>query len=267
VTSPHPAAIDQLPSVGDAAVCMGVFDGVHRGHLALVDETIRAAQARGLRSVALVFDPHPDEVVRPGTVIPRLATLAENLRRLAAAGIDAPLAIRFDPGLRALTPEDFLAAMAPAVRVRALVMTPESAFGRNRAGTPEAMAAHGRDAGFDLVLANRIVRDGDAPISSGRVRESLRTGQLVMAERLLGHPPFLEAVVASRSGDRLALACTYAAALPPIGRYRVGVGPASDDRAMEGVLVVDDGSIGLEGWSDPPATGDVLAMDLLERLA
>jgi FAD synthase len=117
------------------------------------------------------------------------------------------------------------------------------------------------------VLANRIVMDGDAPISSGRVRESLRTGELAMAERLLGHPPFLEAVVASPSGDRLALACTYAAALPPTGRYRVGVRPASDDRATESLLVVDDGNIGLEGWSDAPVTGDVLAMDLLERLA
>jgi riboflavin kinase/FMN adenylyltransferase len=264
--APEPAPIDRLPAVGEAAVCMGVFDGVHRGHLALVGETVRAAEERGLRSVALVFEPHPDEVVRPGTVVPRLAPLAENLRRLAAAGIDAPLPVRFGAELRARTAEDFLAAMAPAVRVRALVMTPESAFGRNRAGTPETMAAHGRDAGFDLVLVQHIVEDDGAPISSGRVRDAVRAGDIDAATRLLGHPPIIEAVTRPNENG-WALSFAYPAALPSPGRYRVTTRPASGSSlAAEAVLIVRQDDIGLEGLEGGGAEGETVGLELLERI-
>ena len=87
-------AIHELPEVGEAAVCMGVFDGVHRGHLALVEATVQAARQRGLKAVALVFDPHPDEVVRPGTLVARLAPLHENMRRLTEASIDVAVPLR-----------------------------------------------------------------------------------------------------------------------------------------------------------------------------
>src|SRR4029077_15173731 len=95
------SSVDELPAIGDAAICMGAFDGVHRGHLALVAATVEAARERGLRPVALVFDPHPDEVVRPGTQVPRLAPLSENLRRLRMAGIE-PVPLRFAVALRTL---------------------------------------------------------------------------------------------------------------------------------------------------------------------
>src|SRR6266550_7290379 len=103
-------SVDDLAEVGEAAVCMGVFDGVHLGHLALIAATVQAARQRGLQAVALVFDPHPDEVIRPGTQVARLAPLRENLRRLTEAGIDVPLPLRFDDDLRALTAGEFLQA-------------------------------------------------------------------------------------------------------------------------------------------------------------
>jgi riboflavin kinase/FMN adenylyltransferase len=211
--------IDALPPVGPAAVCMGVFDGVHRGHVALAEITVSAARARGAASVALVFQPHPDEVVRPGTVVPRLAPLAENLRRLAIAGIDHPLVVRFDAELRSREPAAFLAAMAPAIALRALVMTPESGFGRNRAGTPEAMRALGPRAGFDLVMAADIVLEAGEPISSARVRSALREGDIPEAVRLLGHPVRHEAVGERDTDGALVLRFDYPAALPGPGRY------------------------------------------------
>jgi riboflavin kinase/FMN adenylyltransferase len=240
------SAIGELPAVGPAALCMGAFDGVHLGHLALVRATMRVADARGIRSVALVFDPHPDQVVRPGTVVPRLAPVTENLRLLAAAGIDAPLAVRFDAALRALAPEEFLAAMAPAIELRALVMTPESAFGRNRAGTPEAMREHGRSVGFEVVPVDEVVRDASGPISSARVRQALADGNIDGAARLLGHPPYLEASLGERVGSGWRLTFDYAPALPAPGAYPAHV---RDDRPAL-VTVSADEDVSLTTASD-----------------
>ena len=152
--------------------------------------TRRAAEDAGCLGGARVR-PTPRRGGPDRARVPRLAPLAENLRRLEAAGIDGALP-RFDPPLRSLTPEKFLPALAPSIALRMLVMTPASAFGRNRAGTPDAMRAHGRTAGFDLVLAEPVM-DGGGPISSARVRAALAAGDIAEATRLLGHPPFLAA--------------------------------------------------------------------------
>jgi riboflavin kinase/FMN adenylyltransferase len=231
-------ALDEVPEVGPAALCMGVFDGVHRGHLALVAATRAAAAERGVRSVALLFDPHPDEVIHPGTAMPRLATPGLNLRMLEEAGVDCALPIRFDSALRSLRPQDFLAAMAPAIDLRALVMTPESAFGRGRAGTPDAMRAHGRATGFDLVLASETILDGGEPISSGRIRVAIREGRIGEATRMLGHPPTIEArlvpAIATDGAARLRAAVDYTAAMPPQGTYAAAI--RSDAGAVSATL-------------------------------
>lgn len=253
--TPEPTihAIGALPRIGPAAVCMGAFDGVHRGHLALVEATVGAARARSAASVALVFEPHPDEVVRPGTVVPRLAPLAENLRRLAAAGIDHPLAVRFDASLRALEPEAFLASMAPSIELRALVMTPASAFGRNRAGTPETMAILGARAGFDLVVADDLVRDDDEPISSARVRACLAAGDLATARRLLGHPVYLDARVDEAGDGTGRLRFGYPAAVPAPGHYPAALRwPDGEGPAIGELEVTGDGLL----LRAPGATGE-----------
>jgi FAD synthase len=257
-------AIDDLPEVGMAAVCMGAFDGVHRGHVRLVETTRAAAHALGVASVAMVFDPHPDEVIRPGLVVPRLAPLEVNLRWLGEAGIDHPLAVRFDPALRALEPEAFLGAMAPSITLRALVMTPESAFGRARAGTPDAMRAHGRVAGFELVLAEQEV-DGGAPVSSARVRAALAGGDVAEATRLLGHLPYLGGRLAG-DGTRAELRLRYAAALPGPGRYLADLLENRGRREVE-VTAGGDGRIFVTRDAPPPGDrGVAIEVVLRERL-
>jgi riboflavin kinase/FMN adenylyltransferase len=241
VTSPSLArALDEVPRVGSAALCMGVFDGVHRGHLALIEATRAAAVEHRARSVALLFDPHPDEVIHPGTVTPRLATPGLNLRMLEEAGVDVAIPIRFDSTLRSLPPEEFLTAMEPAIELRALVMTPESAFGRGRAGTPDAMRAHGQALGFDLVVAEEIVLYGGEPISSARIRGAVQGGRIEEATRMLGHPPTIEATLvpagAADGAARLRLAIDYPAALPPRGSY--GVEIRSDAAAVSATLEI-----------------------------
>jgi riboflavin kinase / FMN adenylyltransferase len=255
--------IDGLPRIGPAAICMGVFDGVHRGHRRLVAATRAAARDRGVASVALVFDPHPDQVIREGLVVPRLAPLGVNLRWLHEAGIDAALPVRFDAALRSLMPAEFLAAMHPAVPVRALVMTPDSAFGRGRSGTADAMREHGLQVGFDLVLAGQELDDG-RPISSARVRAALADGDIAQAARLLGHPPYLEG--RPRAGAATELILTYPAAIPAPGRYSAEALSGGHRRAVE-LTVGDDGRVSLT-WpgGTPPVARGVLSLELGEHL-
>jgi riboflavin kinase/FMN adenylyltransferase len=246
--------VDELPAIGEAAICMGVFDGVHRGHLALVDATVDAARERGVRPVALVFDPHPDEVVRPGVRVARLAPLDENLRRLREAGIE-PVPLRFDDPLRSLTAEQFLSAMGPGIRVRALVMTPESAFGRDRAGTPEALQVVGQAAGFDVLVIERIASDDQEPISSGRIRRALSSGALDDATAALGHPAYLEGNV----GADGQISFAYHPALPAAGVFDVSVRGAAPKSGQ--LRIGPDGSVAIV----EPRTVGFVALDLLSR--
>ncbi len=220
------AAFGNLPAVGPAAVCMGVFDGVHLGHQALVAATRRAADERGVAAVALLFDPPPAEVIRPDHRVPRLAPTAENLRRLREVGADIAFALDFTAAVRDLAPETFLAALAPAIELRALVMTPESAFGRARAGTPDAMRVHGRSVGFDIVILEPLAGDAGGPVSSTRVRELLARGEVGAAAVLLGRAPYLAGSVVHGDGrgrelgyPTANLAFDYLPALPKLGIY------------------------------------------------
>jgi riboflavin kinase / FMN adenylyltransferase len=227
--------IEALPPIGPAAVTLGAFDGVHLGHRHLAHATVAAASQRDAAAVALVFTPHPDEVVRPGTVVERLLPPEVTLERLAAVGMDHVVPVRFDEALRSLEPEDFLAALAPAIELRAIAMGIGSAFGRRRAGTLERVTAIGREGGFDAVAVEPFQVDGEA-VSSSRIREALRDGSVVEAARLLGAAPFLRGVVVEgdHRGRELGfptanLSFDYRPALPSLGIYLGRVSVAERD--------------------------------------
>ena len=205
------------------ALVLGVFDGVHRGHRVLLSAVREAAAARGARPVALVFDPPPIEVIRPGQRVRRLAPLSENLVRIQEAGVE-PVALRFDASVRDLPPEAFLEALTPGLRPAAIVMTADTAFGRDRAGTPSRLAEIGASRGFEVVLVDPEVDDG--PISSTRIRRALVEGDIPAATRLLGRRPSLsgEVVRGDGRGQGLGyptanLAFQYRPALPALGIY------------------------------------------------
>jgi riboflavin kinase/FMN adenylyltransferase len=237
----------ELPTIGAAAVTLGVFDGVHRGHRHLLDALRGAATVSAAKSVAILFEPHPEEVIR-GMTVPRLAPTAVNAARIVEAGVDHAVPLRFDDALRALAPEEFLDALAPAIELRAFVMTPESAFGRGRAGTLERMRELAAERGFEVVTVEPLVVDGE-PVSSSRVRLALAAGEIGQATALLGRAPYLEGVVVhgDRRGRSLGfptanLAFGYSPALPALGIYlgRVavperGVGPAHPALVSVGV--------------------------------
>ena len=124
---------------------MGVFDGVHRGHRALLSAVREAAAARGAHPVALVLDPPPIEVIRPGQTVARLAPFDEDLARIEGAGV-RPVAVAFDEPVRDLSAEDFLMAVVPALQPVAVVVTPDSAFGRRRREARSTWSRSGRGA-------------------------------------------------------------------------------------------------------------------------
>ena len=220
----RPLGIAELPSIGPAVVTLGVFDGVHLGHRAILEATRNLAAELGSSSLALVFHPPPDEVLRPGTIVPRLAPLRVNLPRIEATGVDRALPIRFDDALRELAAEEFLDALSPAVEVAGLVMSSRSAFGRDRGGTPPRMQDLGAERGF-LVRVVEPIEVGDGIVSSTRVREAIAGGD-VEGAHALGVAPYLEGIVVTgdRRGRELGfptanLRFDYLPVMPSLGIY------------------------------------------------
>ena len=250
-----------IPSIGPAVVTLGVFDGVHRGHRHLLAAAAAAARDRDAAAVALVCNPHPDEIIRPGTTVPRLLPPKLTLERLNGSGIDHAVVIGFNDAVRSMPPEDFLAALGPGLELRGVVMTPDSAFGRGRSGTPERMAEIGAERGFDAVTVQPLLLDG-AAVSSSRIRSVLGDGDVTAAAALLGAPPLLQGTVVhgDRRGRELGfptanLGFEYTPALPALGIYlgRVlvadrGVGPGHPALVSIGVRPTfhDDGRVLVE---------------------
>ncbi len=246
--------LDELPPIGPAVITLGVFDGVHRGHRHVLDATVLAARERGAASVVLVFSPHPDEVIQPGTKVERLLPPELTMERLLAAGIDHGFEVRFDAAVRSLEPEEFLAGLGPALELRGITMTPDSAFGRARGGTLERVAEIGAENGWDCISVDPLVVD-DEVISSSRIRRSLADGRIEAATDLIGAAPFLRGTVVhgNQRGRQLGfptanLAFDYPAALPALGIYlgRVsvperGVGPGHPALVSVGVRPTFDG--------------------------
>jgi len=283
VAVPPPVAVGELPTIGPAAVTLGVFDGVHLGHQAVLAATVRGAAEAGAASVALVFFPHPDEVLRPGSVVPRLAAPATSLEWIGQAGIERPILLRFDDALRSLPPEGFLDALAPALDLRILVMTPGTAFGRGRAGTPERLRELGSARGFGVVLVEPV-EVGGAVVSSSRVRQAVAAGDLEAARELLGRPPIVEGTVVHGDGRGRGLGfptanleTPYPGVLPPLGIYRGrtsvaerGVGPGHPSLVSIGVRPTFGGGRPLAEVYLLDYDGDLydawLRVELLDRL-
>jgi riboflavin kinase/FMN adenylyltransferase len=273
-------SLTELPPIGPAVVTMGVFDGVHLGHRAALDATRAAASERRASSVALVFDPHPDEVVHPGTVVPRLAPTPVNLTRMAKLGIQHPVAIRFDEELRTLTAEEFLAGLRPAIELRGLVMGRHSAFGHEQGGTVDAMARLGATSGFDVVVVERVEAEG-AVVSSTRIREAIASGD-VAAAALLGAPAYLEGQVVQgdHRGRSLGfptanLRFAYQPAMPALGIYagRVARGGPPHQAALVSVgtrPTFDEGGVVVAEVHlldfDGDLYGTLLGVELVARL-
>src|SRR5439155_16567347 len=183
------------PSCRPGVVAVGNFDGVHRGHAALLAEARRQAHAVGGHAVALTFDPHPLQLLRPDQFQPVLTTAADRAALLRACGADEVLFLKTTPVLLQKSATEFFQhILQERLAVRALVEGVNFGFGRNREGTIETLAALCREATISLTIVPPVLRDGQ-PISSSRVRRALERGAVAEAAELLNRPYRLRGTV------------------------------------------------------------------------
>jgi riboflavin kinase / FMN adenylyltransferase len=180
-------------------VTIGVFDGVHRGHQHLVGVLMEQARAEDLATAALTFNPHPRQVLRPGTAVTYLTSLEERVELLQGLGLDAVGVLAFTSELAQLSAEDFLALLVDELQMRLLVVGPDFALGRNRGGTIGVMHQIGQRLGFRVEVAWLLAESGEK-VGSSAIRQALAEGDVARVGRLLGRPFSLRGPVVA--GDR-----------------------------------------------------------------
>ncbi|MEY4416993.1 MAG: hypothetical protein RIQ53_4286 [Pseudomonadota bacterium] len=182
------------PGLADAcAVTIGNFDGVHRGHQAMLALLHNEARHRGLASCVLTFEPHPREFFarrggQPESAPRRIATLRDKLAELERCGIDQVVLLRFDPALAALAPQDFIQqVLLDGLRARYVLVGDDFRFGARRLGDYATLDAAGQRLGFDVARMMSYEVHG-LRVSSSAVREALARGDMDAAAALLGRP-------------------------------------------------------------------------------
>jgi riboflavin kinase/FMN adenylyltransferase len=196
---------------------VGSFDGVHRGHHAVLEEIARRAAAAGRASVLVTFEPHPLEVVNPQAAPPLLTTGPERREILAQTALDYVLFLRFDRELAAYTPEQFVRrVLIGRCGMRELVIGHDHGFGRGRSGDVETLRRLGAQYGFamDVVPAVDV---GEQHVSSSRIRRAVAGGDLATAARMLGRPYQVSGMVGrgERRGRQIGVPTINLAEVPP----------------------------------------------------
>jgi riboflavin kinase/FMN adenylyltransferase len=175
------------PAAAATAIAIGSFDGVHRGHAALLERVIARARGAGIVPAVLTFEPLPREFFAPAQAPARLTSLRERLDAIAASRIECAFVERFGARLAALTPEAFHQRLRDHYSARVVVVGENFRYGARRAGDAACLAEAGKRLGFDVEVVPAVDIDG-ARVSSTRVREALASGDFATASRLLGRP-------------------------------------------------------------------------------
>jgi riboflavin kinase/FMN adenylyltransferase len=170
---------------GPLSLAIGVFDGVHLGHQAVVGDTAAQAHRTGATAVICTFDPLPIEVLAPSAPPSALSEIDERCRLLERAGADAVAVIHFTRELSLMTPATFVESLARAGEVRSIRVGADFRFGHDRKGDVALLRDLSTRFGYELVVADPVLYGGRV-VSSTRIRNALLAGELAEAERLLG---------------------------------------------------------------------------------
>lgn len=230
--------LDALPSlelpprdralVARSVVAVGVFDGMHLGHQRLIHELLEMASELESVPTVITFANHPDEILS-GRAPEPLISVPHRLRLLRRAGVQRLLLLTFDEKLRAVTAASFAEdVLARGLQTTGLLLGFDSAFGKDREGTPDYFRSVSDSLGFEVRTGQPVELDG-APISSTKIRAAIHNGDLDQAYRLLGRRPaaFGEVIAGERRGRGLGFPTANlrpeCQVLPPGGVYAVEV--------------------------------------------
>ncbi len=173
----------------DSVVTVGTFDGVHRGHHAVLEELAKRARREGRATVLVTFEPHPLAVLRPDQAPRRLTTGDERLEVLAETALDYVLVLRFDEHLARLEPDEFVERiLVSRCGLRELVIGHDHGFGRGRRGDVTTLPALGKRLGFSVDVVAPVVDSDGVAISSSRIRSAIAAADFGAAARWLGRP-------------------------------------------------------------------------------
>ena len=182
-------------SLRGAVVAIGNFDGVHRGHRAVIAVALERARALGRPAAALTFEPHPRAFFNPGEKLFRLTDEPTKLRLLAATGLDGAIVLTFDAALARLSAEEFVGRiLVGRFAVSGAVIGFNFHFGMSRAGSPEFLIAEGKKCGFAVDVVPPFSENG-RPVASGPIRAALAAGKVDEAAEFLGYPWFVSGAV------------------------------------------------------------------------
>ncbi len=212
---------------GPLHLAIGVFDGVHPGHQAVIEHALADARTAGGQAVVVTFDPHPQRVIRPEAAPLLLTCTRHKIDLLRDLGVAHLLLVHFDHEFSRTAPEDFVRALAASSRpLKGIVVGREWTFGRDRAGNVVMLKKLGRELGFTVVTIPPVTF-GEQTVSSTAIRQALQNSDLDMASRLLGRPFSVLGVV--EHGDHLGTKLGFPTAnldtrceqFPPDGVYAV----------------------------------------------
>ncbi|MEU4153836.1 bifunctional riboflavin kinase/FAD synthetase [Streptomyces sp. NPDC026659] len=184
---------------GRSVVTIGSYDGVHRGHQLIIEHAVDRARRLGVPAVVVTFDPHPSEVVRPGSHPPLLAPHHRRAELMAELGVDAVLVLPFTAEFSQLSPADFVVkVLVDKLHAKAVVEGPNFRFGHRAAGTVDFLAEQGKVYDYDVEVVDLHLTGeagGGAPFSSTLTRRLIAEGDVAGAREILGRPHRVEGVV------------------------------------------------------------------------
>lgn len=247
--------LDDVPAgLGPCVVTIGVFDGVHRGHVRVIERAVAVGLEQRLPTVLVTFDPHPARVVGPPRDTAALSTPGRRAQLAGEHGVDAVLVLPFTAELAGTRPDDFVRrVLIEALDARAVVVGSDFRFGARGAGDLATLAELGRRHGFISDGVDLLSPEG-VRCSSTQVRACLATGDVAGAARVLGRPHRVEGRLAGG-----VLAVPPGTAVPAPGRYP-GVLASTGARVRVEALVGAGGAIRVAGG---PAADGVVSLDFL----
>lgn len=192
------ATLDEL-SLENTWLAVGTFDGVHRGHQAVLKRLVLQAHAQGATAAALTFHPHPAVILRGRSGPYYLTTVQERGERMLDLGVDAVIVHPFDHDVAALSAREFVQKLRQRLNLRRLVVGPDFALGHNREGGVDYLSALGEELGYQLEVLPQVVESGEA-ISSSRIRQALQDGDVITAAEMLGRPHSMTGAVVPGDG-------------------------------------------------------------------